>query len=159
MVKRNEGNNTATLPYRVYSLCSSAPRRVALWMDGEARGRRHTERCLQVNGSHHDGITQLAIHQQQVESQELLPVAALAPTEPSGGEGLASHSFAAGLSQGHPHIAGYHTTTYQQLPTPQRLALHHAAQPYSTGWVTHVHSGVVDTAASCHFESRNCHVR
>jgi hypothetical protein len=36
--------------------------------------------------------------------------------EPSGGW-LASHSCEAGLSQGHPHIARYHTTTYQQLPT------------------------------------------
>jgi hypothetical protein len=53
----------------------------------------HTERSLQLNGSHHDRITQqLVIHQQQPESQELLPVAALAPTEPSGGRG-------AGLTQ------------------------------------------------------------
>jgi hypothetical protein len=48
---------------------------------------------------------------------------------------LASHSCAAGLSQGHPHIARYHTTTCQQLPTPQRETLHHAAQPLLTGWV------------------------
>jgi hypothetical protein len=54
--------------------------------------------------------------------------------EPSGGW-LASHSCEAGLSQGHSHIARYNTTTYQQLPTSQREALHHAAQPLSTGWV------------------------
>jgi hypothetical protein len=47
---------------------------------------------------------------------------------PAEGEGLASHSCEAGLSQGHPLIARYHTTTCQQLPTPQRESLHHAAQ-------------------------------
>ena len=63
---------------------------------------------------------------------------------PAEGEGLASHSCEAGLWQCHPHIACYHTTTCQQLPTLQREALH-AAQPLSTGWVRTRHSGVYDT--------------
>jgi hypothetical protein len=50
----------------------------------------HTERILQLNGSHHDRITDIVIHQQQPESQKHLPVAALAPTEPSGGGGAGS---------------------------------------------------------------------
>ena len=74
---------------RVCSLCSSVPVLLAqnriLWRSGRVH---HTERSLQVNGSHHIRITQLVIHQQQPESQELLPVAALAPTEPSGGAGI-----------------------------------------------------------------------
>jgi hypothetical protein len=57
------------------------PRRVAFepfgWMG------HHTERSLQLDGSHHDRITQLIIYQQQPESQQLLLVAALTPTEPS----------------------------------------------------------------------------
>jgi hypothetical protein len=59
---------------------------------------------------------------------------------PNPAEGLASHSCEAGLSQGHPHIARYLMTTCQQLPTPQRETLHHAAQPLSTGWVRTRHS-------------------
>jgi hypothetical protein len=51
------------------------------------------------------------------------------------GKWLASHSCEAGLSQGHPPSARYHTTTCQQLPTPQRESLHRAAQLRSTGWV------------------------
>ena len=61
-------------------------------------------------------------------------------------EGLASHSCEAGLSQGHPHIARYHATTCQQLPTPQRETLR---STLSTGWVYTRHSGVDDIAASC----------
>jgi hypothetical protein len=66
---------------------------------------------------------------------------------PAEGEGLASHSCEAGLWQCHPHIAGYHTTTCQQLPTLQREALH-AAQPLSTGWVHTRHSGVDDIVSA-----------
>ena len=62
---------------------------------------------------------------------------------PAEGEGLASHSCEAGLWQCHPHIALYHTTTCQHLPTLQREALH-AALPLSTGWVHTSHSGVDD---------------
>jgi hypothetical protein len=94
------------------------------------RQRHLTERCLQLDGSQHDRITQLVIHQQQPESQQLLPVAARASTER---RGLASHSCEAGLSQGHPHIAGYHTATCQQLSTPQRHST--PLNPPSTGWV------------------------
>jgi hypothetical protein len=57
-------------------------------------------------------------HQQQPDSQELLR--RRTRSRPNPAEGLASHSCEAGLSQGHPHIARYHTTTCQQLPTPQR---------------------------------------
>jgi hypothetical protein len=66
---------------------------------------------------------------------------------PAEGEGLASRSCEAGLWQCHPHIAGYHTTTCQQLPTLQRESLH-AAQPLSTGWVRTRHSGVDDIASA-----------
>jgi hypothetical protein len=127
----NVSTRSKYLPYRVCSLCSSARHVRAEPQMDEARDHL-TERCLQLNDYHHDRITQLGIHQQQPESQELLPVAALL-FDPVVREGLASHSCAAGLSQGHPHIAHYHTTTYQQLPPPQRETLHHAAQPLSTG--------------------------
>jgi hypothetical protein len=123
----NVSTRSKYLPYRVCSLCSSARHVRAEPQMDEARDHL-TERCLQLNDYHHDRITQLGIHQQQPESQELLPVAALL-FDPVVREGLASHSCAAGLSQGHPHIAHYHTTTYQQLPPPQRETLHHAAQP------------------------------
>jgi hypothetical protein len=39
---------------------------------------------LQLYGSHHDRITQLVIHQQQPESQELLPVPHSLLSEPAG---------------------------------------------------------------------------
>jgi hypothetical protein len=58
----------------------------------DAQATNLTERSLQVDGSQHDRITQLVIHQQQPESQQLLPVAALDSTEPNEGE-------AAGLTQ------------------------------------------------------------
>jgi hypothetical protein len=74
------------------------------------------------------------------------------------GAWLASHSCMSAMSQGHPHIARYHTTTCQQLPTPGGETLH-TAHPFSTGWGEPRHLGVDDIAASCHFESRNCHVR
>ena len=48
--------------------------------------RHHTERSLQLYGSHHDRITQLVIHQQQPESHELLPVVALALLRPNPAE-------------------------------------------------------------------------
>ena len=89
---RNDGNThrNPTVP-RVQPLLKCARRSRPL--DGlDAPRGLHTERSLQLDSSHHDRITQLVIHQQQPESQELLPVAALAPTEPSGGGG-------AGLTQ------------------------------------------------------------
>jgi hypothetical protein len=52
--------------------------------------RHHTERSLQLNGSHHDRITQLVIHQQQPESQE--PSQSPLRPNPAEGEG-------AGLTQ------------------------------------------------------------
>ena len=67
-IHAKRGIHTTHLSYRLYSLCSSVPRRVAfepLWMDTSAL--RHTERSLQLDGSHHDRITQLVIHQQQPE--------------------------------------------------------------------------------------------
>jgi hypothetical protein len=48
-------------------------------LGGGAARVHHTERSLQVHGSHHIRITEIVIHHQQPESQELLPVAALAP--------------------------------------------------------------------------------
>jgi hypothetical protein len=143
VVKRKTRNNGNThckpVVPRVQPLLKCAPScRVRTPLDGHERAEaHHTERSLQLNGSHHNCITQLVIHQQQPESQELLPVPHSLLSEPNPAEGMASHSCEAGLSQGHPHIARYHTTTYQQLPTPQRESLHHAAQPLSTG-LTHV---------------------
>jgi hypothetical protein len=70
-------SHTVGMSCRVCSLCSSARRGHvhAGSLDGRAASD-HTERSLQVYGSHHDRITQLVIYQQQPESQELLPVAA-----------------------------------------------------------------------------------
>jgi hypothetical protein len=94
VVKRNtrnkgETHHTPVVPC-VHPLLKCTPSRShpLVWMPSS----HHTERSLELNGSHHDSITELDIHQQQPESQELLPVAALAPTEPSGGGG-------AGLTQ------------------------------------------------------------
>jgi hypothetical protein len=73
------------LSYSVSSLCSECPRRVNPRWRSEGQ---HTERSLQLYDSHHDRITQL-VHQQQLESQELLPVPHRSgSTEPSGGAGL-----------------------------------------------------------------------
>jgi hypothetical protein len=69
---------------------------------------------------------------------------------PTKGEQLASRSCEAGLSQGHPHIARYHTTTCQQLPTPQREA--HSTtplNPFQRAGFTHVTLEVDDIAVSC----------
>ena len=134
--------HTAILPYRVCNLCSSAPVVRALWMG--PRGL-HTERSLQLDSSHHDRITQLVIHQQQSESQELLP--ALAPVRTQ--------------RRGRPHTAvkqDCHKVTHTSLVTTRppasncqlrRGSPHHVAQPLSTGWVHTRHWGVDDIAASC----------
>jgi hypothetical protein len=123
VVKRKTRNNGNThckpVVRRVQPLLKCAPScRVRTPLDGHERAEaHHTERSLQLNGSHHDCVTQLVIHQQQPESHELLaPCTALAPVRPNPAEGLASHSCEAGLSQGHPHIARYHT--------PAAAALH-----------------------------------
>jgi hypothetical protein len=145
MVVKRGNTHCKPVVRRVQPLLKCAPScRVRTPLDGHERAEaHHTERSLQLNGSHHDRITQLVIHQQQPESHELLaPSAALAPVRPNPAEGLASHSCEAGLSQGHPHIDRYHTTTYHQLPTPQREAIYHAAQPLLTGWVDTRHLGV-----------------
>jgi hypothetical protein len=88
---RNESksHHKPTVP-RVQPLLKCAPSRFGV--DGRRASDHLTERSLQVNGSQHDRITQLVIHQQQPESQQLLPVAALASTEPNEGG-------AAGLTQ------------------------------------------------------------
>jgi hypothetical protein len=119
VVKRKTRNNGNThckpVVTRVQPLLKCAPScRVRTPLDGHERAEaHHTERSLQLNGSHHNCITQLVIHQQQPESQELLPVPHSLLSEPNPAEGMASHSCEAGLSQGHPHIARYHTTTCQ----------------------------------------------
>jgi hypothetical protein len=59
---------------------------------------------------------------------------------PAEWERLASHSCEAGLSQGHPHIVRYHTTTCQQLPTPQRVIPRHST-PFD-GLGSHTSLGV-----------------
>jgi hypothetical protein len=96
VVKRNthnKGNTLHRIPVvpRVQPLLKRAPSyrvRTPRTYDGRSEAH-HTERSLQLDSSHHDRITQLVIHQQQPESQELLPVAALAlSTDPSGGAGL-----------------------------------------------------------------------
>ena len=84
---RNNGNTRHTnLSYRVCSLCSVSRRSHRII--GRSSALRHTERSLQLYDYHHDRITQLVIHHHQPESQQLLPDAALALTEPSGGAGL-----------------------------------------------------------------------
>ena len=86
---RNEGSThrNPTVP-RVQPLlkCATSCRVRTLWMDGGARGH-HTERCLQVNGSHHDRITQLVIHHPQSShsSCSQLPHS-LRPNPAEGGE-------------------------------------------------------------------------
>ena len=89
---RNEGNtHHAPVVPRVQPLLKCAPSccvRTESLMDE----RHHTERSLQLDGSHHDRITQLVIHQQQPESQELLPVPHSLRPNPAEGEG-------AGLTQ------------------------------------------------------------
>ena len=87
VVKRNTRNKGEThrkpaVP-RVQPLLKCTPSRSQplVWMPSS----HHTARSLHLDDSHHDRITELVIHQQQPESQEHLPVAALAPTEPSGG--------------------------------------------------------------------------
>jgi hypothetical protein len=71
---RNNGNThrNPTIP-RVQPLLKCAPSFAPNPL--RAPSGHLTERSLQLNGSHHDRITQLVIHQQQPESQELLPVA------------------------------------------------------------------------------------
>jgi hypothetical protein len=152
VVKRNTRNkgNTHRKPVvpRVQPLLKCAPSYRVRTQGCTTSALRHTERSLQLDSSQHDRITERVIHQQQPESQELLPVAALA-LRPTPAEGLASYSCEAGLSQGNPHIARYHTTTCQQLPTPQREALHHAAQPLSTGWARTHEPSPASQSGSC----------
>jgi hypothetical protein len=110
----------------------SVPRRVhADPLRCEARATTLNADCSWTAPSTTTCITELVIDPSAAarvtaKSQQLLPtsqVAALRPN-PAEGEWLASHSCEAGLWQGHPHIARYHTTTSQQLPTPQRESLH-----------------------------------
>ena len=148
VVKRktcNDGNThrNPTVP-RVQPLLKCARRSRPL--DGlDAPRGLHTERSLQLDSSHHDRITQLVIHQQQPESQELLP--ALAPVRIQ--------------RRGRPHTAVKqdcrkvsHTSLVTIRPPASSCQLrrgspHHVAQPLSTGWVHTRHWGVDDIAASC----------
>ena len=89
-----------------------------------------TERSLQLNGSHHDRITELVIHQQQPESQDRAPPCRRSLWfDRTQRRGWPHTAVKQAMSQCHSHSARYHTTTCQQLPTPQRESLHHAAQP------------------------------
>ena len=104
---------------RVCSLCSSVPVLLAqnriLWRSGRVH---HTERSSQVNGSH--AITSVSHSSSSISSSQSHRSSSQSPhsLRPNPAEGLASRSCAAGLSQGHPHVARYHATTCQQLPTP-----------------------------------------
>jgi hypothetical protein len=111
-----------------------------------------TERSLQLNGSHHDRITELVIHQQQPESQELLRRPARSRPNPA--EGLASHSCEAGLSQGHPHIARCHTSSCQ-LNKPHHIQ----TQTPFDGLGSHTSLGGGRYSSLMHSESCNCRVR
>jgi hypothetical protein len=146
VVKRNTRNegNTHRIPVvpRVQPLLKCAPSyRVRTPRTYDERSEaHHTERSLQLYSSQHDRITQLVIHQEQPESQELLSVAALAPSRPNPAEGLASRSCEAGQSQGHPHTTRYHEATCQQLPTLQkdRGTPPRRSTPFDAGWVAQV---------------------
>jgi hypothetical protein len=90
VVKRNTRNkgNTHRKPVvpRVQPLLKCAPSYRVRTQGCTTSALRHTERSLQLDSSQHDRITERVIHQQQPESQELLPVAALAlrPTPAEG---------------------------------------------------------------------------
>jgi hypothetical protein len=107
----------------------------------------HTERSLQLDGSQDDRITQLVIHQQQPESQELLLVAALAlvRTQRRGPGWPHMHSCEAGLSQRHPTptLARYHTTarTWQQLQLRRRRHSTTQLNPFRRAGLAHVTRG------------------
>ena len=78
---RNTHHTLVVLCVQPLLKCNSLRSHPLVWM----RSGHAAEYSLHLDDSHHDRITELVIHQQQPESQELLPVAALAPTEPSGG--------------------------------------------------------------------------
>ena len=92
VVKRNTRNkgNTHRKPFvpRVQPLLKCAPSYRVRTQGCTTSALRHTERSLQLDGSHHDRITQLVIHQQQPESQDLLPVVALLRPNPAEVAGL-----------------------------------------------------------------------
>jgi hypothetical protein len=87
---KSKSHHKPTVP-RVQPLLKCAPSR-SFGVGGRRASDHLTECSLQLDGSQHDRITELVIHQQQPESQQLLPVAALASNEPNEGE-------AAGLTQ------------------------------------------------------------
>jgi hypothetical protein len=155
---RNNGNTRHTnLSYRVCSLCSSVPRRVALrtlCMDGEARGH-HTARSLQLY-DYRTCITQLASSISSSQSHWSSSHTRSCPTEPSGG--LASRSCEAGLSQVHSHGARDH----DHLPTTANSTGGGSQSttplnPFRRAGFT-PSLGVDDIAAACHFESCDCRV-
>jgi hypothetical protein len=144
VVKRNTHHKPVVPRVQPLLKCAPSCRVRTLWMDDEARGH-HTERSLQLDDSHHDR-NNIARHPSTAARVTGAPPSS-SSSNPAEREWLASPSCEAGLSQCHPHIARYHTTTCQQLPTPQRESLHHAAQPLSTGWVHTRHSWVDGKAA------------
>jgi hypothetical protein len=128
---RNNGNTRHTnLSYRVCSLCSSVPRRVALrtlCMDGEARGH-HTARSLQLY-DYRTCITQLASSISSSQSHRSSSHTRSCPTEPSGWPHAAVKQDCRKVT----HTALVTMTTCQLHR--RRESIHHAAQPLSTGWV------------------------
>jgi hypothetical protein len=83
--------------------------------------------------------------------QPLLPVAALAPVRPNPTKGLPHTAVKqAGLSQGHPNIAGYtiRPPACQQRCQLRRESLHAAQLPFDGAGFAHV-TGLDDIAASC----------
>jgi hypothetical protein len=141
---RNEGNTyTRRNPVvpRPQPLLERAPsyRVQTPRMSDERSEARHTERSLQLDSSQHDRITQLVIHQQQPESQQLLPVAALAParTHRGGWPHTAVKQDCRKVT--HTSLVTGHATTSQQLRTLQREALHpRRLTPFDAGCVAQV---------------------
>ena len=115
----------------------SVPRRVhADPLRCEARATTLNADCSWTAPSTTTCITELVIHQQQPESQQSHSSSSQLPKSPHSdrtqrrGSGWPhTCSCEAGLWQGHPHIARYHTTTCQQLPSPQRETLNPGTTP------------------------------
>jgi hypothetical protein len=141
VVKRKTRNNGNThhkpVVPRVQTLLKCAPSCRTPLMDGEAEGPPH--RTLLAAGR----LLSQPYHRARHPSAAARFTGAAPSRRTRSGsnpvEGMASHSNEAGLSQGHPHIAGYHTTTCQQLSTPQRETLPHA--PFERAGFAHVRDG------------------
>jgi hypothetical protein len=131
LVKRKTPNKGTThrkpVVQRVQPLLKCVPscRVRTLWMDGAQGSTLNVACSCTTTRPYHTARHPSAA----ARVTGAAPCTAHAPVRPNPAGGLASHICAAGLLQGHPHIARYHTITCQQLPTPQRES-HHAAHPF-----------------------------